>query len=354
LKWRSFRRYIKRRGVETFTDLAVAFHFRIATHGSKVERNCHPFHINENLAMMHNGVMRQMEKYIDDDSDISDSEAFVDRYLKQAFSSIDITALQGGQPINDLFDVFVGASKLLFMDNEGEVAIVNERVGTWSKYGLGKDMWFSNTRWKPIPKAKTSSASKSVGKGSTTIKYDGDFRVVESWENGRKMVKKYSKKTGVLLSTSYSHDPLPPPVPYKDRADDHVSRYKPNAFNIDDEDDDWYCLECHSFFRRGDAKRSYWTNGLAKRIVDCPECGDSNTCEGEELYRDFEKNNETWLCFLCDADFYADEMSVSGSGETRCPICYSPHIYKSEEHHLVQRFGQDYFDAEVIEPVIGH
>ena len=31
MKWRSFRRYIKKRGMKTFTDLPVAFHFRIAT-----------------------------------------------------------------------------------------------------------------------------------------------------------------------------------------------------------------------------------------------------------------------------------------------------------------------------------
>jgi hypothetical protein len=270
--------------------------------------------------------------------------------VKQAFSSIDISALKEGQPINDLFDDFIGASKLLFMDNDGDVAIVNERVGTWPKLGLGKDMWFSNMRWKPTPKPKTSSAAKKSG--STTISYDGEFRKVESYENGRKVTKKYSKKTGVLLSTSYSHEP--PPVPYMDRADDHVSRYKPRPFTIDDEDDDWYCVECHSFFRRGDAKRSYWTNGLSKRIVDCPECGDSNTCEAEALYREYEKDSETYLCFLCGADFFEDEMSVTGSGEKRCPICYSLHVYKSEEHHLVERFGQDYFNAEVIEPIVGH
>lgn len=355
MKWRSLRRYIKRRGLKAFTDMPVAFHFRIATHGSQVERNCHPFQINENLAMMHNGIIRKMEQHIKDE-DISDSEAFADRYVKAAFSSIDITALKGGMPINDLFDEYIGGSKLLFMDNDGEVAIVNEKAGSWPSAGLGDGMWFSNMIWKPVPKSTVTSGKNT----SSIISYAGDFRIVEAWEHGRKIVKKYSKKTGALLSTSISHEPPSPPACFASRldrqvtfggSDDHVSRYRPSSFQPNGEDDDWYCLACAVFFRRGDANRSYWANGLTERIVDCPECGDSNTCDAEALYSEgLDNNDETmWLCYMCGADFYTDEMSISTTDKKRCPVCYSVNIYESEEHDLVGRFGLDYFGAEVME-----
>jgi hypothetical protein len=361
MKWRSLKRYLKRRGLDSLADLPVVFHFRIATHGSVTERNCHPFKINENLAMMHNGVIRNVDNMIGTE-DISDSEFFANRYVRDAFSFIGVADLKEGQPINELYDLYIGASKLLFMDNNGEIAIVNERAGTWLKFGLGKDWWFSNTHWQALVKP----TKKTTG-FQPTVSYEGDFRIVEVWEQGRKVVKKYSKKTGVLHSTSYSqyglsaprvrltdHDGnwlgrgahYEPDAQKSDTEQEHVGKYESNAFELDD--DDWYCIECHAFFSLREAKRSYWVNGLTERIVDCPECGDSNTCEADNLYEK-DGDDQVYMCYLCGSESYTDELSISENGSKTCAICNSVNIYKIEEKHLVEQFGADYFDAEVIE-----
>jgi hypothetical protein len=302
MTWRSFRKYIKRRGIERLTRLPVAFHFRIATHGSRGERNCHPFQINENLAMMHNGVIQKVVKHISDDEDISDSEAFANRYVRSAFSVIGIDSLKGGTPINDLFDEFVGTSRLLFMDNDGEVGIVNERSGSWPKYGLGKDMWFSNMHWKPFTKLATT-----IHKGAGSI------------------VKHADTPYGKYAGGSW-----------------------PSLFLIDEEDDDWYCLACQTLFRRGDAKRSYFINGLSEQVVDCPECGHSDTCDVEDLHSNL-SDDVMWSCYMCSGEFSTDEMLASGTDRQRCPICYSGHIYEGSERGMVERFGLDYLNTEVIE-----
>jgi hypothetical protein len=348
MKWRSFRRYIKRRGIDTFTDLPVAFHFRIATHGTVKEQNCHPFTINKNLAMMHNGIIRKVDSMIGKDEDISDSEFFAYRYVIQAFNSIDIDCLKTGMPINELFDEFIGSSRLLFMDNDGEIALVNERGGSWPQLGLGKDWWFSNTLWKPMPKTK-----KTTAKGASIVSYEGDFRIVEVYEHGRKIVKKYSKKTGLLLSTSYNSYTPPPrsgagfdTLAKPDAEKEHVGNHRPSAFEMDDED--WYCMECHAYFARSEAKRSYWTNGLSKRIVDCPECGGADTHDVEDLHAPAD-DDIAWRCYLCGGESYSDELSVSGTGEIRCAICYSVNIYESSEQSLVDKYGAEYFSQEAHE-----
>ncbi|MHC4371764.1 MAG: hypothetical protein ACYSW8_29465, partial [Planctomycetota bacterium] len=184
------------------------------------------------------------------------------------------------------------------------------------------------------------------------------FKIVEVWEHGRKIVKKYSNKTGVLLSTSYStYTPrsgagygtqAKPDDDKTDAEKKHVGSYRPNAFEMDDEE--WYCMECHAFFERSEAKRSYWTNGLTKRIVDCPECGSGETCNAEDVYDEMRGDDEiVWRCYLCNGESYSDELSVSASGETRCAVCFSVNIYEAKEQHLVDRFGADYFSQKVLE-----
>jgi hypothetical protein len=301
MKWRSFKRYMKREGMEKLNSLPIIFHFRIATHGTISPLNCHPFRVNGDLAMAHNGIMQNVD--IPDGKDISDSEAFLNRYVRDAFSTISIEALSSGMPINELLAKFIGGSKLAFMDNRGEVAIVNERSGTWLE-----GAWYSNMIWKPYKRTTTP-----IGKPATTTKkpVSGGY----GYGNGMQATK-FSPK-------------------------------------LVEELDDWYCFDCHCYFSLGEARRSYWTNGMKERLVDCPECSSPDTTEvGDEMFDDkpSEKGDLPWdirwKCYDCEESFDEDsaEMHVfDGEGRCICPFCKGNRTFEVEWQDTVDRFGASFF-----------
>jgi len=257
MKWRPFKRYMKRIGTERKTALPFAFHFRIATHGSITERNCHPFKVHDSMAMMHNGIMSNVP--IEKEIDISDSEAFVDLYVKgleadlSMSKQLNIKQLEYGSPLNDLFDSFIGASKLLFMDNNGETAIVNESLGYWAKDGAGEGMWFSNRLWKPLT-VVTKSKYPVSGSG---YNYPGYATGYVRQQYGYKSHSNYGK------------------VDKDDKNDKQL--YSSNF------EETWYCMDCHSIFDYVDVTVTHWTFGN-ERLVDCPLCGSDYTVEESFLY----------------------------------------------------------------------
>ena len=108
-------------------------HFRQATHGASIPDNCHPFFVNPNLAMVHNGILLNMGS-----KDVSDTLMFVtnilqkleDRFLDnpKILEAIEKYAVESG-------------SKFVFLDNAGKLTICNEKAGEWEK-----DIWYSN-KW---------------------------------------------------------------------------------------------------------------------------------------------------------------------------------------------------------------
>lgn len=346
LKWKSFKRYLKRRGLDSLGPIPIAFHFRIATHGTVSSDNTHPFLINDELAMMHNGVINKVNKYIGHDENITDSEAFARRFVRDPFSSITITCLKSGQPINELYAEYIGSgNKLLFMDKYGDVAIINESAGTWISEGVGSGMWFSNTFWKP---------------------QELRARTITSYENGRSVTKSYDKD-GKLISTSINAG----------YGSGYGSRYGCGggygSFSLDRDDSpwldirnlesisnrypkiddsaEWYCYDCADFFYLSESKRTYWTNGLKERIVDCPMCGEANTCEAEDALNDV-LDDEIVTCFTCDNESFSVDLETEHvDGEMRyvCSACGSNKTYKEDEKNHVLMFGADYFDAPIAE-----
>lgn len=108
-------------------------HFRQATHGASIPDNCHPFFVNPNLAMAHNGILLNMGS-----KDVSDTLMFVtnilqkleDRFLDnpKILEAIEKYAIESG-------------SKFVFLDNASKLTICNEKAGEWEK-----DIWYSN-KW---------------------------------------------------------------------------------------------------------------------------------------------------------------------------------------------------------------
>lgn len=341
MQWRSLKRYIKRFGNDRMERLPVCFHFRIATQGSVSEANCHPFTIDKNVAMMHNGIISNLD--VDIDRDISDSEAFVEQYVT-SFKGISIDTLDKGTPLNGLYSKFVSGSKLLFMDNKGDVAIVNEGLGYWATIQPEKGMWFSNRTWHAI-RYTTPLASRLPASNAQRSAYHGD-----AWHH-----------TGEHRSgAGFKHSTDRPALPEKsvlgsklDMPED--GRGDPAVFDVD-----WYCMECHEYFAYRKAGSVHWTSG--SRIVECCECGGINTIEASKIFNE-DADNKTarpgrdvcyeddlgteWCCWDCGNQFEeedSDELIVNGEDRRKCPFCQGDSTYESHYQDLVDTYGDMFFD----------
>lgn len=115
-------------------------HFRIATHGSECLDNTHPFVVNDNLVMAHNGILHQVSKYMDSDDDRSDTRIFIDEILKKLpenWLENDTICLL----IND----FIGSNnKLCFLTSNGDMF----HMGGSGEKEEETGRWFSNTSYK--------------------------------------------------------------------------------------------------------------------------------------------------------------------------------------------------------------
>lgn len=117
--------------------LPVLLHWRKATHGEISTENCHPFFYNSNTVFAHNGVIK-MEGMPDDQVD---TIAFRDRILIERLPVDWI----GDKYYQQMVESFIGTSKLVFLDGDGNVTILNADKGVWDK-----NNWFSNTTFRYI------------------------------------------------------------------------------------------------------------------------------------------------------------------------------------------------------------
>lgn len=119
-------------------------HFRIATHGTVDEFNCHPFFVDEDTAFIHNGVIHG----IPTDHLKSDT---------QMFNELILQGLPEGWEFNlsikPLIEDFIGYSKLVVLKSDCTWNIFNEKKGEWN---TEKDIWYSNTSYKPRVRYGTS------------------------------------------------------------------------------------------------------------------------------------------------------------------------------------------------------
>ena len=115
------------------SDKNAVLHFRIATHGGVNPENTHPFVIHDNLAMVHNGIITNVKIT---DKAKSDTWHFTEMYLKKFHT------MWREDEFKDLVESYIGHSKLILMDNEGNVEIYKSNLGKWDS-----DCWFSNSSY---------------------------------------------------------------------------------------------------------------------------------------------------------------------------------------------------------------
>lgn len=135
-------------------DSEMVIHFRWASCGIISANTCHPFKINENLALAHNGhisipfVLNKKE---------SDSLWIV----KNILTKLPKNFLDKQAYIN-LLSIAIEGSVFVFMDNFGNVTKIGEKLGSFTS---SDGCWFSNKHWlvkKEILKEKNFSSLSKI------------------------------------------------------------------------------------------------------------------------------------------------------------------------------------------------
>ena len=92
-------------------------HFRLATHGDISDKLCHPFYVNKDLVMFHNGVMSDsVSGYNKYNKNESDTKAFVNNVLKNFKKGF-----QDNETVMNMISTSVGEyNKLCFLDSTGK------------------------------------------------------------------------------------------------------------------------------------------------------------------------------------------------------------------------------------------
>ena len=120
------------RKAEKIAQGSMLIHCRIGTSGLKDKKNCHPHIVNDNLVMIHNGIL---DIDVPKNSKVSDTVIFIEKYLKKL--SKDFVK---SEPIMQNNKKAIGdRNKFAFLNNKGEAFICNAKAGT-----VEGGIWYSN------------------------------------------------------------------------------------------------------------------------------------------------------------------------------------------------------------------
>lgn len=145
-----------------FVDDQAVIHFRLATHGKKDKKNCHPFRITDNLCVIHNGILPIKCNH---DKDMSDTWHYANLIFKPLAERDPEFYIR--DDIMFMGEAAIGSNKLVFLDANGGFSIWNDEMGHWDD-----DIWYSNrsyqkcsalirtTPWyREVPSTTTSSTT---------------------------------------------------------------------------------------------------------------------------------------------------------------------------------------------------
>lgn len=156
-------------------------HFRYKTHGAKDKLNCHPFVVSENkkydennkeienenellLVMAHNGVL---SSFGNKEKDMSDTYSFIKEILNPLSRDTQGKPWWKNKGLQWLLESSIGSNKLVFLDNLGEITIINESAGEW--VGDKSDgIWASNSSYKILK-------NRSYTQNFQNYSYESDY-----------------------------------------------------------------------------------------------------------------------------------------------------------------------------------
>lgn len=172
----------------TCPESNILLHFRISTHGKINHTNCHPFLVDETIGFIHNGMIHQVERH----EDFSDTFMFNETILKGLPKG-----WQYNPVICELINEYIDSNKLVFLDTNNVVTIINEKAGHW----VGSD-WFSNTSyqryndWYDFGGVKKS---KTIGYTATPTTSNSKWNDWRDWESPTQSTGETCKDCGIAL-----------------------------------------------------------------------------------------------------------------------------------------------------------
>ena len=115
----------------------IVLHFRLATHGDISDKLCHPFYVNKDLVMFHNGIISDsVSGYNGYNKNESDTKAFANNVLKNFKKGF-----QNNETIMNMISKTVEEyNKLCFLDNTGKTTYTSS--DKWIEY---KGILYSNS-----------------------------------------------------------------------------------------------------------------------------------------------------------------------------------------------------------------
>ena len=132
MTWEGFIDVYKN-AVKDFGDTSdFLIHFRITSKGDTTLSNCHPFIVDEDRVIIHNGTMYNIA--IDKDDPRSDTKVFAEDWLSQLPAAWEDNAV-----LRVMIEDFIGASKIALLHRTKGVTIFNADKGVWDK-----GIWYSN------------------------------------------------------------------------------------------------------------------------------------------------------------------------------------------------------------------
>lgn len=187
-----------------------AIHFRYATHGEKNIINTHPFVISKNLCVMHNGIMNEFANI---NKEWSDTKNFAEYYCKDLAKEYGDKIFFNREKVKELGKRIGSGNKLVFIDKDFNISIVNEDSGTWLD-----GCWASNTY--SINVENYHNTFKSYNK---KYNYGDDSRYYDEYIKNRTYNKDYDYSLGDYKdelfypdTTYYPYDELDVPPEYID------------------------------------------------------------------------------------------------------------------------------------------
>ena len=147
-----------------FRDRPALVHFRIKTHGVIEKRNCHPFRVGSDLAMIHNG---QLDIECNEMKDKSDTWHFVKQVLRPMYDDSPLFPWNVGCQF--IAEQYIDYNKCAFLHADGDFAWWNKEAG----YEVKDGHWYSNKTYEdPKPWPKTWPSNFGTGKSTTVTAVD--------------------------------------------------------------------------------------------------------------------------------------------------------------------------------------
>lgn len=187
------RRYVNpEKGKKEIYDIIAdkkefAIHFRYTTHGGTNLYNCHPFIVNKDLCLMHNGVMSDFG-HIDESK--SDTRAFTEYFLRPYIEQEGIGVIKDKQFIEDVGKVVGSYNKILLIDKDFNWSIINESSGIWKE-----GCWMSNSHSTESSRSYyTSYVQSKPSNNNYYDDYDDYYSYYDSYYNYPNDYLKYQQE----------------------------------------------------------------------------------------------------------------------------------------------------------------